>query len=89
MRLSTLLDKEVVTVDGKLVGKIIDVEVDEEWKAKELIVILKRYVASKLGIRFSLRPKVAIAVAAVSGVGEYVTLRIGLDDLHFSVTRKL
>ncbi len=89
MRLSAILDKEVVTADGKLVGKVIDVEVDDEWRAKELIVLLKRYVASKLGVRFSLRPRAAIAVAAVSGVGEYITLRIGLDDLKFSVTRKL
>ncbi|MCC6040290.1 MAG: PRC-barrel domain-containing protein [Thermofilum sp.] len=76
MLLGSLLGKKVLTLDGVHVGEVEDLEVSESWKVEKLILRLKREVARELGIRLALRPRGAVKVERVRGVGDYITLAV-------------
>lgn len=72
----SLMGKSVLTLDGVHVGEVEDIEISESWKVERLVLRLKREVAKELGIRLALRPRGAVKVELVRGVGDYVTLAV-------------
>ncbi len=83
-----VIGKEVVTRDGGLVGRVLDLELTEDWRVSRLILSLRREAARSAGARFPLRPKSAVEISAVAGVGDLVTLICGWADLP-SVLEKI
>jgi len=79
--LKSLLGKEVITSDGIYVGEVVDVDVSEDWRVIRLVVRLKRDAAKALGSRMALRPRGAIDVSKVKGLGDYVTLNVNFSEL--------
>ena len=79
--LKSLLGKEVITSDGVYVGEVVDVEISEDWRVAKLIVRLERDAAKALGSRLVLRPRGAVDVSKVKGLGDYVTLSVSFSEL--------
>lgn len=69
MRLSELQSKDIVTLDGKLVGNIIDVVLDE-GKIKYLIVEKSKFFLSM----FSSKDELEIKWDQIQKIGEDVIL---------------
>lgn len=71
MRLSDMQNKTVINLlDGKNIGNIIDMSIDESGKAIELIVEKKRFIASF----FSSKKEVNIKWHQIEKIGEDVIL---------------
>ncbi len=83
--LKSLLGKEVITSDGVYVGEVVDVEISEDWRVAKLIVRLERDAAKALGSRLALRPRGAVDVSKVKGLGDYVTLSVNFSELKEAV----
>jgi len=69
MRLSELQSKDIVTMDGKLIGNIIDVIV-EEGKIKYLVVEKSKFLLSM----FSSKDEMEIKWDQINKIGEDVIL---------------
>ncbi len=82
MRVKDLLGEKVIALDGEFVGEVEDLELDDDWRVRWLIVGLERSVAKKLGFRFGFRAKAKVPVEIVKGVKKYVTLSLEGDDLY-------
>jgi hypothetical protein len=76
MLAGSLLKKKVLTLDGVHVGEVEDLEISESWKVEKLVLRIKREVAKELGMRLALRPRGAVKVELIRGVGDYVTLAV-------------
>ena len=79
--LKSVLGKKVITSDGVYVGEVVDAEVSEDWRVVKLVVKLNRDAAKALGSRIAFRPRGAIDVLKVKGLGDYVTLSVSLAEL--------
>ena len=56
MRLSDLQDKDIISIiDGKMIGKIIDAEIDNEGKIKTLIIQKTKFFNISSGNIFELK----------------------------------
>ena len=56
MRLSDLQDKDIINIqDGKLIGKIIDAEIDNDGKIKTLIIQKTKFLNITSGNVFELK----------------------------------
>lgn len=73
MRLSELQSKDIVTVDGKLIGNIIDVVI-EDGVIKSLIIEKSKFIISM----FSSKDEQEIKWQQIKKIGEDVIL-VGLD----------
>jgi len=71
MRAKDLFGKEVVDVDAKVVGKIVDVDLDI-GKAKLVGILVKT----------GLTKKMSISPAAIDRIGDKVLLKITKDKVH-------
>lgn len=83
-KLSELKGKEVVTADGKSVGKVSDLAIDERsWNVAALVVEVDPQVASLFGVKKKLlkAPKVNIAAEHVEHLADVVKLREDLAQL--------
>ena len=69
MRLSELQNKDIITLDGKLVGNIIDV-VLEDGKVKYLVVEKSKFLLSM----FSSKDELEIKWEQIKKIGEDVIL---------------
>lgn len=71
MRLSDLQNKDVINlVDGKKVGNIIDVSIDQDGKMSELIVEKSKFFVSM----FSNNGEIGIKWSQIEKIGEDVIL---------------
>ncbi len=71
MRLSDLQDKDVVNMDdGKVIGRIIDVIIDEHGNINKLVVEKYKFIIS----RFTTSSEIEILWNQISKIGEDVIL---------------
>ncbi len=83
-KISDLKGKAIITADGKSVGKLVDVSIDERsWRVRSIIVDVEPSLASLFGVKKGLlkSPLVRIAAETVEHVGDVVKLREELDQL--------
>jgi sporulation protein YlmC with PRC-barrel domain len=83
-KISDLKGKSIVTADGKSVGKLLDVSIDERsWRVSAIIVDVEPTLASLFGVKKKLlkAPRVRIASEKVEHVGDVVKLRDELQQL--------
>jgi len=73
MRLSELQYKDIVTIDGKVIGNIIDVII-EDGKIKSLVIEKSKFILSL----FSSKAELEIKWQQIKTIGEDVIL-VGLD----------
>lgn len=75
MRLSELQNKDIVSVDGKKIGNIIDIQLDEFGRTSALVVEKSKFLVSL----FSNKGEVLIKWNEIEKIGEDVILvRISL-----------
>lgn len=83
-KISDLRGKAIVTADGKSVGKVTDLSIDERsWRVAAIIVDVEPSLASLFGVKKKLlkSPRVKIASEKVEHVGDVVKLRDELQQL--------
>lgn len=83
-KISDLRGKEVITADGKSVGRLTDLAIDERsWAVKALIVDVESSLASLFGVKKKLlkSPRVRITSDKVEHIGDVVKLREDLQHL--------
>lgn len=73
MRLSELQNKDIVTVDGKLIGNIVDIVI-ENGSVKSLVIEKSKFFLSM----FSSKDEFEIKWSQIKKIGEDVIL-VGLD----------
>ncbi len=87
MRVKDILKERVIALDGEFIGEVEDLEIDDEWRVRWLIVSLERSVAKKLGSRFGFRAKARVPVEIVKGVKNYVTLSLEGEALYSKIEK--
>ncbi len=87
MRAKEIIGEKVVALDGEFIGEIEDLELDDDWKVRWLIVGLERNVAKKLGSKFGFRAKGRVPVEIVKGAKNYVTLSLEGEDLYSKIEK--
>ena len=87
MRPKEIIGEKVVALDGEFIGEVEDLELDDGWKVKWLIVSLERSVAKKLGSKFGFRAKGRVPVEIVKGTKNYVTLSLEGDELYSKIEK--
>jgi sporulation protein YlmC with PRC-barrel domain len=84
-KISDLKGKAIITADGKSVGELVDVSIDERsWRVVSIIVDVEPSLASLFGVGMKLlkSPLVRIAAGTVEHVGDVVKLAVELDQLE-------
>lgn len=78
-----LLNKPVITRDGRILGRLTALRVDEEWKIPLLAVSLNRDVAEKVEVRKPLfgSPRVFLDPSEVAALGDNVILDRSLAEV--------
>jgi len=83
-KLTALKGKEVITADGKSVGKVADVAIDERnWVVDAIVVEVDPGVASLFGVKKRLlkAPRVNISADRVEHMADVVKLRDNIAEL--------
>jgi sporulation protein YlmC with PRC-barrel domain len=83
-KLSDIKGKSVISADGKTVGKLADLALDERaWSVAAIVVEVDPAVASLFGVKRKLlrAPRVNIAADRVEVVSDVIKLRENLADL--------
>lgn len=83
-KLSDLKGKAVVTLDGKSVGRLADLSIDDmSWKVASLVVDVDPAIATVFGVKKKLlqAPKVRIGADKVEHVADVIKLRESLQQL--------
>jgi sporulation protein YlmC with PRC-barrel domain len=80
---SEVVGKEVIESKGFNIGKISDVQLDEnDWKVLALEVLLNKDVAEEHHLRHRFRrTKVLISVDHIQGVGDKIILKGSKDEI--------
>lgn len=83
-KISDIKGKMILTADGKTVGTVADLSIDENsWKIAALVVDVDPAVASLFGVKKKLlkAPRVKIATEKVEHLADVVKLRDALAHL--------
>jgi sporulation protein YlmC with PRC-barrel domain len=83
-KITDLKGKGVITADGKTVGRLADLVIDEHnWQVVAAVVEVDPAVASLFGVKKRLlkAPRVKIAAVKIEHVADVITLRENLDQL--------
>lgn len=83
-KISDLKGRSVVTADGKTVGRLADLSIDEHsWRVAAVVIDVDPQVASLFGVKKKLlkSPRVRISADKVEHVADVIKLRDELSQL--------
>jgi sporulation protein YlmC with PRC-barrel domain len=81
----SLRGKHVITADGKAIGTIVGLFIDEtKWHVDSVHVQLRKDVADRIGMRRSMFRSIGLElpIQLIQSVGDTVVLGVGLDELR-------
>jgi len=83
-KISDLKGKSIISADGKSVGRLVDLSIDEvKWRVTSMVVEVEPALAALFGAKKKLlkAPRVKIGVDKVELIGDVVKLHDNLQDL--------
>jgi sporulation protein YlmC with PRC-barrel domain len=89
MDILQLVDKEVIGLNGWIIGIVKNVEYDDKtWKVESLDVELDGDVAKEFEMKKILRSThIPLDVSLIQGIGDKVTLKLGKEELMALIGR--
>ncbi len=81
---SALRNMTVVGANGRVLGELEDIEIDEQsWRMTNLIVRVRSDAVTELGLEkpFWSHARVAVPVDQVSGTSDVILLRASVEDM--------